>query len=67
MKKFLSMVLSVVMLVGLCAALPVSAEIGWEVHEDVDLRVGLLTDTHMRNADQTSDIVNHILDSMVEI
>ncbi len=68
MKKILSVILSVAMLFGICTALSVSAEpIGWEVHEDVDLRVGILTDTHMRNADTTSDIVNHILDSQAEI
>ncbi|MBQ4088140.1 MAG: metallophosphoesterase [Clostridia bacterium] len=68
MKKGLSMVLAVVMLIGLCTAVPVSAEpIGWEVHDEVDLRVGVMNDTHMRNADQTDDIVNHILDSQMEI
>ena len=67
MKKFLSVLLSVSVLTGMMCFFPVSAEIGWQQHEDVDLRVGLLTDPHMRNADQTSDIVNHILDSMVEI
>ncbi len=68
MKKVLSAILSAVMLFGMCTALPVSAEpIGWDVHEEVDLRVGILTDTHMRNGDKTTDIVNHILDSQVEI
>ncbi len=68
MKKVLAAMLSAMMLSGLCTALPVSAEtIGWEVHEDVDLRVGVINDTHMRNADTTDDIVNHILDSQMEI
>lgn len=69
MKKIITMALSCMMALNIIfnTTTIVSAERGWTQHEDVDLRVGLLTDTHMRNADTTSDIVNHILDSQVEI
>lgn len=70
MKKVLAAILSCAMLLGTTAALPAAAEasaIGWTAHGETDLRVGILADTHMRNADTTSDIVNHILDSQKEI
>lgn len=69
MKKFMAMLMSGLMVLSVMLAMTVSvsAESGWKVHDEVDLRVGILTDTHMRNADTTSAVVNHILDSQTEI
>ncbi len=67
MKKMMATLLSSLMILSVMLTVTVSAEGGWNVHGDVDLRVGVLTDSHMNNADATAPFMNMILDSQVEI